>query len=305
MAKAGTVEQQKILRIFKLINLMRSNIGKPAHKLAESLGTDIRTIYRYFNLLDALGFQVIKEHSKYKIVDRVPSPGSYSYGTFSDEEIAFVGGLLKKFSKKNLMKDSILQKINLRSDFVQNVNQLFNANLGRFVDLLSEAIKSKNQVVLKDYYAATSDTLSDRLIEPVKFNKNFDAIHAFEIESQQMKIFKIERIGEVMLTAKPFEYEDLHSELEQGLFGFSGKSIFYVHLLLSKRAYQLMMEEYPEARQFVSIEKFKDYHFKGEVPQLPGLARFILGLPGEIIVLEGKELKEYLAAQIEKMRFWE
>ncbi len=304
MAKSTNIEQQKILRIFKLINLLRSNIGRPVHKIAETLGSDTRTIYRYFKLLEALGFQVVKEHSKFKIVDRVETPLEYNYGTFSEDEIEFVAALLKKQSKKNLMKDSILQKISLRSDFRQGVNQLFNANLGVFVDLLSDAIKSKNQVILKDYYAPSSETISDRLIEPVNFSKNFDSIHAFEVETKMMKVFKIERIGEVMVTSHPFGFETLHEPLEQGLFGFSGKNNFHIQLKMSRKAYQLMMEEYPDAKPFIHTKNRKHYFFEGDIPQLPGIARFILGLPGEIKVLEGKELKEYLESQMKKAKFW-
>lgn len=304
MAEASQVEQQKILRIFKLINLLRSNIGKPVHKLAETLGTDTRTIYRYFKLLEALGFDVVKEHSKFKIVDRIENPDEYNFGTFSEEEINFVASLIKKQPKKNLLKDSILQKITIRSDFQQSINQLFNANLGRFVDLLVNAIKNKQQVILKDYYAPSSDSILDRLVEPVSFSKNFDSIHAFEIESQMMKVFKIERIGDVQLTTRNFAFPEKHEHLEQGLFGFSGKNNFHIHLSLSKRAYQLMMEEYPDAKPYIHTKNRNQYFFEGDIPQLPGIARFILGLPGEIQVIEGEELKEYLEGQIRKMRFW-
>jgi predicted DNA-binding transcriptional regulator YafY len=303
MAEASKVEQQKILRIFKLINLLRSNIGKPVHKLAKTLGTDTRTIYRYFKLLEALGFDLIKEHSKFKIVDRIENPDEYNFGTFSEEEISFVANLIKKQPKKNLLKDSILQKITIRSDFQQSINQLFNANLGRFVDLLVDAIKNKQQVILKDYYSPSSDSILDRLVEPVSFSKNFDSIHAYEIESQMMKVFKIERIGDVQLTTSNFGFTEKHEHLEQGLFGFSGKNNFHIHLSLSKRAYQLMMEEYPDAKPYIQTRNRKQYFFEGDIPQLPGIARFILGLPGEIQVIEGKELKEYLQSQIKKNRF--
>jgi len=37
MAKSSPIEQQKILRVFKLINLLQSTIGKPVHRLAELL----------------------------------------------------------------------------------------------------------------------------------------------------------------------------------------------------------------------------------------------------------------------------
>ena len=300
MAKSNNIEQQKILRVFKLINLLRSNIGKPVHKLAESLETDPRTIYRYFKLLEALGFEIEKKHSKFRVIDRVENPNDYAYGTFNEEEIQFMNDLVSKSSKKNLLKDSILQKINIRSDFRQSVNQLFNANLGIYVDLIAQAIKVQNQVILRDYYSLSSDSVSDRLVEPVAFNTNFDSIYALEVESKEMKMFKIERIGEILLTSRPFKYQPLHKPLEQGLFGFSGKNQFPVHLKLSKKAYQLMMEEYPDAKPFTYTKNRNLYFFEGKIPQLPGLARFILGLPGEIKVLEGEDLKAYLNEQLKK-----
>ncbi len=303
MAQSSQIEQQKILRIFKLINLLRSNIGKPVHRLAESLGTDPRTVYRYFKLLEALGFQVQKEHSKFKIVDLVEHPNEYAFGTFSDDESEFLSELINKSSKKNLLKDSILQKINIRSDFKQSVDQLFNANLGIYVDLISQAIKEKKQVVLRDYYSVSSDSVVDRVVEPVVFTKNYDSIYAFEIESKIMKIFKIERVGEVLVTSKAFGFESLHQPLEQGLFGFAGKNQFLVHLKMSKRAYQLMIEEHPDTKPFTYIKNRNQYFFKAELPHLPGIARFIMGLPGEIKVLEGEELKIYLEEQLKKISY--
>lgn len=304
MAKANSVEQQKILRVFKLINLLRNNIGKTVHKLADLLQTDTRTVYRYFKLLEALGFEIEKKYGKFKIIDRVEAPDKFAFGTFNDQEIDFIQEMFSKHGKKHLLKDAILQKINIRSDFNQSVNQLFNANLGIFVDLLASAIKHENQVILADYYSLSSDSVSDRLVEPVGFNKNFDSVFAFEVESKEMKQFKIERIGEVQLTSKPFVYQQLHERLEQGLFGFTGKNQFHVNLKLTKKAYHLMMEEFPDARPFTYTKNRNQYFFESKIPQLPGLARFILGLPGEIKIVEGDELKQYVLEQQSKASYF-
>ena len=303
MAQSSKVEQQKILRIFKLINLLRGNIGKPVHRLAETLGTDPRTVYRYFKLLEALGFEIEKKHSKFKINDKVEHPNQYSFGTFSEDESQFLSELINSSSKKNFLKESILQKISIRSEFNQSVKQLFNANLGIYVDLIAKAIQEKNQVILKDYYSVSSDTVEDRLVEPVVFTKNFDSIYAFEIESKTMKIFKIERIGEVLVTSKPFKYESLHQPLEHGLFGFSGKKQFLVHLKMSKKAYQLMIEEHPDTKPYTYTKNRNQYFFKAELAQLPGIARFILGLPGEIKVVDGQELIQYLVDQLSREHY--
>jgi len=300
MAKTKSVEQQKILRVFKLINLLRSNVGKPVSRLAESLGTDKRTIYRYFNLLEELGFQVEKEYSKFKIVDRIDQHKDSFYGTFTDDETAYLADLISKNSKKNLLRDSILQKIHLRSDFQQSVSQLFNAHLGTFVDELGEAIRNSFQVEFRDYYSLSSDSVSDRLVEPVAFTSNFESVYAFEIASKEMKLFKLERISEVKVTNKKHVYKKLHETLEQGLFGFTGKDQFYVKIKLSKKAYQLLMEEHPDAKPYTYIKDRNQFYFESEIPELPGIGRFILGLPGEIVVEEGEELKAYLKEQLKR-----
>ena len=301
MSQAGKIEQQKILRVFKLINLLQSNIGKPVHRLAELLETDERTIYRYFKLLEALGFEVVKEFSKYKIQHRPGMDQTMNYGTFSQEESQWLRSMIESQGKGNLLHDSILKKLAVRSEVKQGTEQLFKANLGRLVDEIGQSIQQKKQVWLKDYYSLSSDTTSDRLVEPVAFSANYETIHAFEPASKSMKVFKIERIGEVVLSQSSWKNESKHQLPGTQLFGFTGKSKFVVKLKLSKKAYQLMMEEHPNARPFMSIKNRNQYYFIGEVPQLPGLARFILGLPGEVKVEEGEEMKAYLSEQLSKI----
>ncbi|AWW32369.1 transcriptional regulator [Echinicola strongylocentroti] len=300
MSKTKSVEQQKILRVFKLINLLRSNIGKSVNSLAEILGTDRRTVYRYFKLLEELGFRVERVYGKFKIADRVGQDKNSFYGTFSDDEAGYLVELMNKSGKKNLLKESILEKVQVRSDFQQSVSQLFNAKLGRFVDEIGDAIKNKFQVVLKDYYSLSSDSVSDRLIEPVVFSNNFESVYALEVASKEMKMFKLERISELKVSQKRHLYESLHEPLEQGLFGFTGKDQFSVRLRLSKKAYQLLIEEHPDAKPYTFMKGVHEYYFERDVPELPGIGRFVLGLPGEILVEKGEALKAYLEQQMKK-----
>ncbi|MCS5489557.1 helix-turn-helix transcriptional regulator [Algoriphagus limi] len=303
MAQSGKIEQQKILRVFKLINLLRGNVGKTVHRLAELLETDARTIYRYFKLLEALGFRVEKEFSKYKLAEFPGSLDTLNYATFSAEESQWLKEIIESKGKKNLLKDSILQKLQLRSELREGTDELFKANLGRFIDQIGKAIEDQKQIWLKEYYSLHSDSVSDRLIEPVAFSKNYEFIHGFEPESNSMKVFKIERIGEVVVSKDDWKHEKLHQVPEESFFGYTGKKRFHVRLKLSKKAYQLMLEEHPNARPFMKVENRNHYYFEGDIPQLPGLGRFILGLPGEIRVERGEEMKEYLAAQLSKVNY--
>ncbi|NVJ86153.1 MAG: WYL domain-containing protein [Algoriphagus sp.] len=303
MAQSGKIEQQKILRVFKLINLLRGNVGKTVHRLAELLETDARTIYRYFKLLEALGFRVEKEFSKYKLAEYPGSLDTLNYATFSPEESQWLKEIIESKGKKNLLKDSVLQKLKLRSELREGTDELFKANMGRFIDEIGKAIEDQKQVWLKEYYSLHSDSVSDRLIEPVAFSKNYELIHGFEPESNSMKVFKIERIGEVVISKEDWKFSKKHQVPEESFFGYTGKKRFHVRLKLSKKAYQLMLEEHPNARPFMKVENRNHYYFEGDIPQLPGLGRFILGLPGEIRVEQGEEMKEYLAAQLAKAAY--
>lgn len=300
MAQAGKIEQQKILRVFKLINLLQGNIGKPVHRLAEYLQTDERTIYRYFKLLEALGFEIVKEFSKYKILGSPGMDGTMNYGSFTEEESKLLSKLVQSEGKGNLLKDSLLKKIQVRSEVREGSQQLFKAHLTKFVDEIGNAMQKKAQLWLKDYYSLSSDSTTDRLIEPVAFTSDYSAVHGFEPESLQMKIFKLERIGQVVESQTTWAYESKHELPGTSLFGFTGKSKYLVKLKMSKKAYQLMQEEHPNARPLMYIKNRNHYYFNGEIPQLPGIARFILGLPGEIIVEEGEELRVYLNEQIKR-----
>ncbi|WP_194775726.1 helix-turn-helix transcriptional regulator [Pararhodonellum marinum] len=300
MPPNSSIEQQKILRVFKLINLLRGNMGKTVRKLSELLETDERTVYRYFKLLEALGFQVVKEHGKFKIEDRVEIPTNSFDGTFTEEETQYLARLLGKGSRKNKLRETIMQKIHIRSDFQRGVEQLFDAHLGILVDKLALAIKNNLQTTLIDYYAISSDSVSDRLVEPVAFTKDYDSIFAFEVQSGEMKTFKLDRIGEVALSTQTHQHSKLHRLPQEGLFGYSGEARFPVKLKLSKKAYQLLIEEHPAAKPFTYISNRNQYFFETAVPQLPGIARFVLGLPGEIQVLEGEELVRYLQSQRER-----
>jgi len=54
------VAQQKLLRVLRLITLLKSR-SKTIAELAESMETTTRTIYRYLDLLEEVGFLIDKD----------------------------------------------------------------------------------------------------------------------------------------------------------------------------------------------------------------------------------------------------
>ncbi len=187
------IAQQKILRVFKLITTLKSANGKSVKNIARTIDATERTVYRYFELLEELGFQVIKtEFGLYKLLDSESAPMEYL--RFTEEETRQLSEMIQSMGSKSALKDSLLRKINIKSENTQLASNLFKAHLSVIVSRLSDAIRLEQQVVLKDYLSLNSQQVSDRLVEPVGFSENYDKVHAFEVASGTTKVFKIERI---------------------------------------------------------------------------------------------------------------
>lgn len=58
--KVTNIAQRKILRVFDLINMLAAS-RMHVHALAKSIDTHERTVYRYFNLLEEIGFCIERD----------------------------------------------------------------------------------------------------------------------------------------------------------------------------------------------------------------------------------------------------
>jgi predicted DNA-binding transcriptional regulator YafY len=119
----------------------------------------------------------------------------------------------------------------------------------------------------------------------------------YDLDKGEYRQLKMERIGHVELTELPITHK--HESRALDLFGWTGPKWLPVTLRLSYRAQQLLLEEHPDARPFVRSSGNQAY-FDNIVRDWRGIGRFILGLPGEIEVVEPEELRRYLKERIKK-----
>ncbi|EIM76469.1 WYL domain protein [Nitritalea halalkaliphila LW7] len=302
MVKATSIEQQKMLRVLQLIVLLQGPVGKPIHKLAESIGVEERTLYRYLKLLEVIGFRIIKQFGKY----RIEEPLALVKGAetqFSGTEMELLRQAIEQQIPDAQQRKVLIAKLQLELDTVKSAKLLQQADYGRKVDLLSMCMRMGVRAKLEDYYSINSDSVSDRIIEPVCFTRPFDSIYALDTVDKRMKLFKLERITRVSVLDEDMEYQDLHERLEQDVFGFIGKGALPVTLRLSARACQLLQEEYPAVWPYLRRRKDGKGFLRLEVPDFRGIGRFILGLPGEITVLGGDELIAYLTEKVGSWHF--
>ena len=276
--------QHKILRVFQLINLLKSKPAKSIRTFAKILEIDSRIVYRYFDLVHALGFQLEKDSfNRFCLLS-----GNIEEGfMFTAEESVWLKELISTLGNGHPLRDGLLKKIYVNSEIKIQGQQLFKAHLSKLVEQANQAIQTKQQVLLIKYYSANSQNIEDRLVEPIHFTDNYQHLVAYEVASETIKHFHIERITEIKLLEKPFQFAVKHRISETDVFGF-GKSdqLHKIDLYLGLRAFVFLKEEYPLTIPFLKYIKKRDqYRLQVSVNNLAPVHRFVNGLVGEVIGL--------------------
>jgi predicted DNA-binding transcriptional regulator YafY len=292
--------QNKILRVLQLISLLKTKPAKSIRHLSEVINSTQRTIYRYIDLLAELGFHIEKDNYNRFFIESNEKNNDLD---FNMEEIQLLKQLVQTVGKDSLLKDSILKKLYIVSDVQINSQHLLKAHLGKIVELLTKAIQSKKQVVLKKYHSVNSNNISDRVVEPISFTDNFQSLAAYEIKTGENKYFNIERITAVEITKHSFKFTSLHKFVTPDAFGFSEtKEEYQIELLLTLRVCILLKEEYPMTIPLIKFDKTNNlYKFKATVYSLKPITRFVLGFLDEITVVGSKELKSHLRNHVDAL----
>lgn len=291
--------QHKILRVLQLIALLKARPAKSLRHLSEVLDSTERTVYRYLDLLEAVGFRISRDNGNRVFIEH----DDHSAGeiNFTEEESIFLHDLTSSVGKNHKLRDSILRKLKVNTDLRVAETQLLQARLGLFVQQIAESIHNKKQIILKKYHSANSNDIRDRLVEPIRFTDNFEHLVAYEIETGKNKHFHIERIQDVTPKKTSFKHASKHRYTPPDIFGFgdNGKR-FSIDLTLSLRASMILREEYPLATPLIKKEKGK-FRLRATVHDLKPVTRFVIGFYGEIKVNGSAVFKRHIKDRLQKM----
>ena len=237
-----------------------------------------RSLYRYLELLVEVGFVVEKDSSNryYLNHDQIES--------FTKEEAEFISQSISSNQKNNPLVKSIRTKLVLLDEMNVASNEIVASHYSKVISKLQDAIETQSQVILSKYQSASTESVSDRLVEPVIFSSAFDSITAFEVESGRNKYFKVERIGDVEILDSPFEYTDKHESLETDIFGFNDTGDkYHVRLQLSMRAMLWLKDDYPLSVSFMKEEADGQWILDVKVFTIEPVNRIIRSMPEDII----------------------
>ncbi|GAA4001908.1 hypothetical protein GCM10022408_11520 [Hymenobacter fastidiosus] len=290
------------MRVFTLIRLLKQRQHTLA-QLAQLLDCHPRTIRRYLELLEEVGYHIDEdEHGRRYLFESEPDAPAY----FSAEETHVLRQALTGLDEHTPLRESLSRKLYQTSELVPLADELLDMHQARVVQRLAEALRQRCRVRLLRYQSSHSGTVRDREVEPLGFTDSYAQLNAVDVATGQTRTYKTRRIEDVELLATPCSHAVTEEQLD--VFGLSGTVPELVELRLTARAYRLLVEEYPAARSFVlpvagAGPTDLRYAFRGEVRSYLGIGRFVLGLPTEVQVVEPAAFRAFLREKVGQARW--
>lgn len=289
------MDQAKITKLLRLMKLLTGNVSRTIDQLAVEMGITPRTIYRYIDTIRELGFVVNKLYGNVYAMGKVGRSLSdfNKLIYFTEEEAYMTARLIEGIDNNNVLKRDLQRKLASIYDSTSIANYIDNSANAVNVEALASAIKSKRQVILKQYESANSDEARDRKVEPIEFTSNMIDFWAFDVDKQENRLFKIARIRDVIVTDEGWKYTAKHKVQKPDLFRMTGDLSETITLQLNTRAKALLLEEFPLAEKELSRKEGK-WVLTTTINSLEGATRFVLGLAADIKILKGEKLQNYI-----------
>jgi len=290
-------EIPKTERILRLIRLLRDR-KRTVSQLAQLLETNTRNIYRDIEALEGVGY-LIHRHDKHQYcLEENPAA---TRAQFTIEETRLIREHLSALSVVHPLKTSIERKLYLSSELIPLADELADKHRGTLISRINLALTAGQQIRLVKYHSNNSTTIEDRLVEPISLTDDYAILTAFELASQKQKTFKLTRMDDVEVLTTATTHVTDSEELD--FFGFSGPAPLPVVVRLSFLAHRLLHEEFSASRAYLSL-KYKDepysWEFRYFVRDFRGIGRFLLGLPGEVEVVESEALRRFLGERVKR-----
>lgn len=295
------MEATKIERLLRLIMMMADKVDYTIEDISEKLGITPRSTYRYIETLRTCGFAIDKRKANlYKLV-KIPN-SSINFNKliyFTEEEAHIINNLISSLDNTNSLKTALQKKLCTIYSLTNMAELITDKASAHCIESLGNAIRTKSKVILKRYESGHSKSIADRHIEPFAFTTNYIDVWAYDLDKRENRIFKIARIGEVVVLSESWEFENMHRKTETDCFRMNGSEQIPIKLELSIRAKNLLIEEYPLAEKEIELIDDK-WILDTNVRCLEGVGRFVIGLAGDINIIDSPSLEAYIQNYIEE-----
>jgi len=290
-------------RMLEMMIMLSNNRYSSIESICDQFGISKRTFFRYLNTFRDTGF-VVKtiSNNTYKLETTTKLKkelGDLLY--FSQEEAQILKSAIDSISGENRFKQLLKKKLYAVFDYRLIANIALAPHDREMLDILLKAQENRKKVKLVNYKSSHSNTTSDRIVEAYEITDSADQVWCYEIKSQSVKLFKISRMENVLILDEDWTFSDQHETGYVDIFRIHSTQKYPVRLLLTNRAANLLLEEYPLSVNYLKEIAENQHLLETDVCSYEGVSRFILGLYHDITILEGDELKVFLKQKIKKM----
>lgn len=298
-------DQAEIERTIKLLLLLLNGLSYRIKDISEKLETSSRTIYRYIKTFRNAGLIVEKNSFGYWKIERNATQYKelHELLQFSEEESYILQKAIHSIDDNNVLKSNLINKLYSLYNSKRVIETIIKKENSENISNITLAIENKKQIKLIAYKSANSNTVSNRVLEPIKFTTNFVSIWCFEPEKNATKLFKTARIKKVEILNKSWENAEKHKIGYMDCFRISSQEKIPIQLKLNMRARNLLIEEYPLSEKDISETENNTFFFNSYVCNFLGVGRFVLGLMDDIVVVSPIDLKQYLNSKIKNRIF--
>ncbi|MEO1628537.1 MAG: WYL domain-containing protein [Bacteroidota bacterium] len=281
--------QKRLLRVFHLIRLLNSPPSRTVASLTKRLGTSQSELYRLLQLLKEIGYPVTKDdQNRYSLDFSFPKQDK---AVLTSDELNFLQAHLQQTAASSPLAQNILHKFDLNLSLIPLADALPQLHASRIIQMIRIGIDLQSCVKLHGYRSLTSNRVANRKVEPLEITEDYRYLIAWDLDKDDQRQFKINRIEDVSLLDDPVQPGRMASPMD--LFGLTGDEWTMVRMRLSNTAHHLLVEEFPLSRQYIRLQAGQPL-FEGQVRNWKGIGRFVLGLPGEIEVIEPEAFRQYL-----------
>ena len=295
------MEHASIYRIFRMLEMLGSNVDYTTPELTERLDVCERSTYRYIETLKLAGCTIIKKDKNIHKLVKIPSEGINleELVLISSEEAFLIHRMLRSIAGECPLVYNLELKLAAIFDAIRITEIVGNKSASENIKELKKAISNQERVVLMNYESGHTMQISNREVEPYGFSTNYADVYAYEIATGKNKIFKVSRIGWIKPTCHLWEHEDKHEVISPDCFRMNGKESIPVTLRMTLMAKNLLIEEYPLSMRDIS---FKDGYWllNTVVKDLAGVGRFYLGLSDQIEIIDSPKLESYVKRRVRK-----
>lgn len=292
-------EQNTLQRTLEIMALLSRNKGYSSSELSAHFEVHRRTIQRTIQTIADAGYIVECNSGLYKINRRETKRNCHfdisDLLHFSKEEAWMLHIAIERMPGKNYVKENLVKKLYSIYSSDTILKNLIRQEDSELVQIIVEAVQNKWQIGITGYDRISLNENQKFLIaEPIAFTSNFSRFWAYVPDLNENVLIRLSGLKGVEATYEPYKYAQYHKNGLVDIFRGYGYDKKPIGLLLNLRAHGFMCEEFPMARK--QMNKADDFHYelKTEVCDYAPVARFCLGLPGDVKVLYPDELTEYI-----------